>query len=60
VWGNVSTFTDVTVLDLASGAIQLGKTLSTPDDLVAGILHGIEIAARKRPMPNSSFTIRPL
>jgi N-methylhydantoinase A len=38
------TFTDVTVLDPAGGAIALGKTLSTPDDLVRGILAGIELA----------------
>ena len=38
------TFTDVTVLDPSSGAISLGKTLSTPDDLVRGILEAIELA----------------
>ena len=38
------TFTDVTVLDPQSGSLRLGKTLSTPDDLVRGILAGIEIA----------------
>ena len=38
------TFTDVTVLDLTDGSIRLGKTLSTPDDLVRGILAGIELA----------------
>jgi len=35
------TFTDVTVLDPATGAISLGKALSTPEDLVRGILAGI-------------------
>jgi len=38
------TFTDVTVLDPATGAISLGKTLSTTDDLVLGILEAIELA----------------
>lgn len=38
------TFTDVTVLDPESGAVALGKALSTPDDLVTGILSAIEQA----------------
>ena len=38
------TFTDVTVLDPSTGAITLGKTLSTPDDLVRGILEAIALA----------------
>lgn len=38
------TFTDVTILDPASGTVSLGKTLSTPDNLVRGILAGIELA----------------
>ncbi len=35
------TFTDVTVFDEASGAVRLGKALSTPGDLVEGILAAI-------------------
>jgi N-methylhydantoinase A len=38
------TFTDVTVLDPATGAISLGKALSTPENLVTGILAAIELA----------------
>jgi N-methylhydantoinase A len=38
------TFTDVTVLDPADGSVQLGKSLSTPDDLVRGIFDAIAAA----------------
>lgn len=36
------TFTDVTVFDETKGTIHLGKVLSTPNDLVEGIISGIE------------------
>ena len=36
------TFTDVTVFDEASGRVYLGKALSTPHDLVEGILTAID------------------
>jgi N-methylhydantoinase A len=39
------TFTDVAVFDEASGALRLGKTLTTPTRLVDGIAHGVERAA---------------
>jgi N-methylhydantoinase A len=35
------TFTDVAVFDEASGNIRLGKTLTTPDSLIAGMNHGV-------------------
>jgi N-methylhydantoinase A len=37
------TFTDVTVLDPADGSVAFGKALSTPDDLVRGILDAIGV-----------------
>lgn len=36
------TFTDVTVFDESTGNISLGKVLSTPHDLVEGIMEGIK------------------
>jgi N-methylhydantoinase A len=39
------TFTDVAVFDAASGALRLGKTLTTPRRLVAGIAAGIDKAS---------------
>ena len=38
------TFTDVTVLDPATGEVRFGKALSTPDDLTGGIFAAIERA----------------
>ncbi len=38
------TFTDVVSYDYESRAITLGKTLSTPDDLVQGILSGLSLS----------------
>src|SRR3954469_7814894 len=35
------TFTDVAVFDEASGGIRLGKTLTTPASLIAGMNHGV-------------------
>lgn len=35
------TFTDVAVFDEASGGIRLGKTLTTPDSLIAGMNQGV-------------------
>jgi N-methylhydantoinase A len=37
------TFTDVTVMDTADGSVTFGKSLSTPDDLVRGILDAIGV-----------------
>ncbi len=37
------TFTDVTVMDDADGSVRFGKSLSTPDDLVRGILDAIAV-----------------
>jgi len=36
------TFTDVTVFDEKKGTISIGKVLTTPEDLVEGIMSGIE------------------
>ncbi|CAH1652253.1 hydantoinase/oxoprolinase family protein [Chelatococcus asaccharovorans] len=38
------TFTDVAVFDEATGAIRLGKTLTTPASLIAGMNRGVEKA----------------
>ena len=35
------TFTDVTVFDEATGSVQLGKALSTPADLVEGVMAAV-------------------
>jgi N-methylhydantoinase A len=40
------TFTDVTVMDTADGSVTFGKALSTPDDLVRGILDAIGVTGR--------------
>ena len=40
------TFTDVTVMDTADGLVTFGKSLSTPDDLVRGILDAIGVTGR--------------
>lgn len=39
------TFTDVVGFDESRGDIVIGKTLSTPDDLLTGILNGLNAAA---------------
>ena len=38
------TFTDVAAFDESTGRLQLGKTLTTPSRLVAGIETGVEKA----------------
>src|SRR5919202_5493658 len=48
------TFTDVTVFDEATGQVRLGKALSTPGDLVQGILEAI---ARSGVRPADARTI---
>ena len=48
------TFTDATVLDVHTGAVTFGKALSTPDDLVAGILAAI---AASGAAPSDATTI---
>jgi N-methylhydantoinase A len=40
------TFTDVTVMDTGDGSVTFGKSLSTPDDLVRGIMNAIEVTGR--------------
>ena len=40
------TFTDVTVMDTGDGSVTFGKALSTPDDLVRGILDAIGVTGR--------------
>ena len=40
------TFTDVTVMDTGDGSVTFGKSLSTPDDLVRGILDAIGVTGR--------------
>ncbi len=41
------TFTDVVIIDQDSGTIVPGKSLSTPDNLIEGVLHSLEDGARK-------------
>src|SRR6266404_5404541 len=38
------TFTDVATFDVATGALGLGKVLTTPERLVDGISHGVDKA----------------
>ncbi len=38
------TFTDIAAFDERQGRLLLGKTLTTPDKLVHGILHGLDKA----------------
>jgi N-methylhydantoinase A len=40
------TFTDVTVMNVDDGSVTFGKSLSTPDDLVRGILDAIAVTGR--------------
>jgi N-methylhydantoinase A len=40
------TFTDVTVMNTGDGSVTFGKSLSTPDDLVRGILSAIAVTGR--------------
>ena len=40
------TFTDVTVMNTGDGSVTFGKSLSTPDDLVRGILNAIAVTGR--------------
>lgn len=37
------TFTDVVAFDPATGLLEFGKTLSTPHDLIEGVLRGIDV-----------------
>jgi N-methylhydantoinase A len=39
------TFTDVAVVDVASGAITTNKARTTPDDFFIGVLEGLELVA---------------
>src|SRR5690348_3375729 len=41
------TFTDVAAFDEKNGRLLLGKTLSTPENLVDGISNGVEKAGTK-------------
>jgi N-methylhydantoinase A len=36
------TFTDLTMLDFGTGVARIGKTLSTPDDLLRGVVTGLK------------------
>jgi len=49
------TFTDVTVMDTSDGSVTFGKSLSTPDDLVRGILDAIAVTGR--PPRDAEFII---
>ena len=41
------TFTDIAVFDEQTGAIRLGKTLTTPVSLIEGMRHGVEKAGAR-------------
>jgi N-methylhydantoinase A len=49
------TFTDVVLFDEASGAVQLGKVLSTPAQLAAGVETGLRRAGA--PLSETSVLI---
>jgi N-methylhydantoinase A len=40
------TFTDVTVMNTGDGSVVFGKSLSTPDDLVRGIMNAIDVTGK--------------
>ena len=41
------TFTDVVVIDERNGGLNVGKALTTPDDLQSGVMDGLSLAARE-------------
>ena len=49
------TFTDVTVMNAGDGSVVFGKSLSTPDDLVRGIMNAIEVTGK--PAGDAEFII---
>lgn len=49
------TFTDVTVMNTGDGSVVFGKSLSTPDDLVRGIMNAIEVTGK--PASDAEFII---
>ncbi len=51
------TFTDVALIDEASGAIGVAKTPTTPDDFGRGVLNGLNDALAKYGMPAAEVTL---
>jgi N-methylhydantoinase A len=47
------TFTDVAVVEEASGRIGVAKVLSTPGDLAEGVLHALQSAMRRYDVVNT-------
>src|SRR5262250_195251 len=47
------TFTDVAVVEEASGRIGVAKVLTTPGDLAAGVLHALQSAMRRYDLVNT-------
>ena len=41
------TFTDVVVIDERNGGLNVGKALTTPDDLQSGVMNGLSLAAQE-------------
>ncbi len=50
------TFTDILLIDEASGETHRYKTASTPEDQSIGVLHGIEQACKAAGIPTSDVT----
>lgn len=51
------TFTDVALIDEATGAIGVAKTPTTPDDFGRGVLNGLNDALAKYGMPAAEVTL---
>ena len=51
------TFTDVALIDEATGAIGVAKTPTTPDDFGRGVLNGLNDALAKYGMPAGEVTL---
>ena len=49
------TFTDVAVVEEASGRIGVAKVLTTPGDLAAGVLHALQSAMRRYDVVNTEL-----
>src|SRR5262245_973491 len=51
------TFTDVALIDDASGAIGVAKVPTTPDELSRGVLGGLETAMRRYAVAAADVTL---
>ena len=51
------TFTDVAVVDEASGHISVVKTSTTPQDFVAGVVYALKAAMERHDVPASDVVL---